>query len=172
MSARTIRFERSDLCWPLLFHAEPMVTSIRWMSGLSVVVTDHGVKQEYADVAQARAAAADDPPDRVEMFAVYRGDTSFRVGLWVVGFGPNEQPAVTVHADDGLGAEARDLQASVIEFLVDEDPAVQAPVIEPADDKRGRWYWLTDQPLGVTIVGGVVAALLAAGIVALLALLF
>jgi hypothetical protein len=169
--ARSFRFERADLCWPLLFHVEPIVSSYRWKSSFAVTVTDDdGAVREYPTVAQAEGASGDRPPHRVEMYAHYAGGAGFKVGLWVTGFGPDQQPAATLHVDQGMESEADELQASVAEFLGEEEPEAVSTAA-PAQ-RRGRWYWLTEQPLGVTIAGGVVAALLAAGIVALVSLLF
>ncbi len=172
MKGRTIRFERAELCWPLLFHVEPLLSAYQWKTGMSVIVTDDEGTHEYATVAEAEAAVGDDPPHRVEMYARFDGDNTFKIGVWVVGFGPDQQPAATVHIDQGMESQARGLQESVAEFLSDEDPAAaQAPAAAAQVPERGRWHWLTDQPLGVTIVGGVVAALVAAGIIALVTLL-
>jgi hypothetical protein len=168
LKGRTIRFERAELCWPLLFHVEPLLSAYQWKTGVSVIVTDDEGTHEYATVAEAEAAVGDDPPHRVEMYATYDGDQVFKIGLWVVGFAPDERPAVTIHIDQGMESQAHGLQESVAEFLSDEDPAAAAQAPVPA---RGRWHWLTEQPLGVTIVGGVVAALVAAGIIALVTLL-
>ncbi len=173
MKGRTIRFDRAELCWPLLFHVEPLLSAYQWKTSTSVIVTDDDGTHEYATVAEAEAAVGDHPPHRVEMYAAYDGDKTFKVGLWVVGFGPDEQPAATVHIDQGMESQAQGLQESVAEFLSDEDPAAsaQGPVVAHVPvGTRGRWHWLTEQPLGVTIVGGVVAALVAAGIIALVTL--
>jgi hypothetical protein len=139
---------------------------------VSVIVTDDEGTHEYATVAEAEAAVGDESPHRVEMYATFEGDQTFKIGVWVVGFGPDQQPAATVYIDQGMESQARGLQESVAEFLSDEDPAVaQVPAAAAQVRARGRWHWLTEQPLGVTIVGGVVAALVAAGIIALVTLL-
>lgn len=56
------------------------------------------------------------------------------------------------------------------------DPAAQTlpPEAETSGTsvhRRGTWQWVTNQPLVVQIVGGVIATLLASGIVALIAAL-
>jgi hypothetical protein len=163
---RSFRFERAELCWPLLFHVEPIVSAYVWKTAFAVTVTDDEGVREYPTVAQAEAASGERPPHRVELYATYSERADFRIGVWVVGFGPGQQPAATLQIAQGLESEAEELQEAVAEFLNEDEPAVV-----PAQVSRARWHWLTEQPLGVTIVGGVVATLLAAGIVALVSLL-
>jgi hypothetical protein len=168
---RSFRFERADLCWPLLFHVEPIVSAYRWKTAFTVIVTDEQGVREYPTVAQAQAGSRERPPHRVELYATYTEASGFKIGMWVVGFGPDQQPAATLQIDQGLESEAEELRAAVAEFLDEEEPAAVSAGAQPAAS-AGRLHWLTEQPLGVTIVGGVVATLLAAGIVALVSLLF
>ena len=53
---RTFRFERAELCWPLLFHVEPLLSAYQWKTSVSVIVTDDEGTHAYATVAEAEIA--------------------------------------------------------------------------------------------------------------------
>lgn len=175
---RTIRFARPDLCWPLLFHLEPLLTAHVWMTEFSVTVTDDQGTRSYADVAQARSGSEPRPPHRVEMYATYRSDhASFKHGVWMVGFGEGQQPAVTAYSEQGMKRETNELRLAIIEFLGRSDAPAEA-VAQPRSEapERGgssgrRWQWITNQPLAVQIIGGLIATLGATAIVAIITVL-
>ncbi|MCK8644395.1 hypothetical protein [Mycobacterium colombiense] len=53
--------------------------------------------------------------------------------------------------------------------LAPPTPPTEQPVPHPASAaSRGRWHWITNQPLGVQVFGGLVATLGGTGIIALI----
>jgi hypothetical protein len=167
----TFAFDRAELCWPVLFHVEPLIATYPWKKDLSVKVSDDDGAAAYPSVAEARVASRDKPPHRVEFYASAEYS---KAGVWVVGFGAGEQPAVTVYSNSRLTHEWNELRDSVAEFLGHNGADVaQAPApaqVAPAA-RRGAWQWMTNQPMAVQIIGGVIATLLASGIVAAVALI-
>ncbi|MBM7791308.1 hypothetical protein [Tenggerimyces flavus] len=170
----TFTFDRAALCWPVLFQVEPLISAFAWKLNLAATVLSDEGASTYPDIASARAtsAALATPPHRVEFYASAQ---SMKAGVWVVGFGDSEQPAVTIYSDSGLADDFNELHDAVSQFLgrngvaVTETPAAAAPASAPA--KRGLWRWMTNQPMAVQIVGGVIATFLASGIAALIAIL-
>lgn len=171
----TFAFDRGELCWPVLFHVEPLIAGYPWKAGLSVTVSTDLGPAEYPTVAAARAGSQDGPPPhRVELYASLQ---DIKTGVWVVGFGDGEQPAVTIYSEAGIAGESEELRESVAEFLgrngVDvpsADPGAATAAPAPVA-KRSVWRWMTNQPMAVQIIGGVIATFLASGIAAIIALI-
>lgn len=163
--ARAFRLERQDQCWPLLYHLEPLLASYQ-MGELVVTVLDEQGAHEYRDVSSAQAGSRQHPPHRVEMYLI--GSGMKLAGLWLVGLGPGQEPAVTVADQGGMQDQAGEIRASVAEFLgEDEPPAAQQQTSTPVPG-GGGWRWMVNQPWTVQVVGGVIATLVASAIVALL----
>jgi hypothetical protein len=156
---RAFRLDRQDQCWPLLYHLEPLLASYQ-LGELVVTVLDEQGKHEYKDVSSAQAGSRQHPPHRVEIHLVGHGVRL--AGLWLVGLGPGQEPAVTVADHAGMADQASEIRASVAEFLGEEEPS---PTREPVG---GGWRWIVNQPWTVQVVGGVIATLVASAIVALL----
>lgn len=159
---RAFRLERQDQCWPLLYHLEPLLASYQ-MGEFVVTVLDERGAHEYRDVASAQAGSRELPPRRVEMYLVDRGLRL--VGLWLVGLGPGQEPAVTVADQSGMGDQSGEIRASVAEFL-GEEPAATVSPSSPVPG-GGGWRWIVNQPWTVQVVGGIIATLVASAIVAL-----
>ena len=157
---RAFRLDRQDQCWPLLYHLEPLLASYQ-MGEFVVTVLDEQGAHEYRDVSSAQAGSRELPPRRVEMYLVDRGLRL--VGLWLVGLGPGQEPAVTVADQSGMGDQAGELRASVAEFLGEEPAAALSPV----PGGGGGVRWIVNQPWTVQVVGGIIATLVASAIVAL-----
>lgn len=163
------RLESRDLCWPLLFHLEPLLTA-HDLGEYSVTVIDDQGSREFPDVASARTGAQQHPPHRVELF-VREGSVKL-AGLWMVGFGPGQEPAISVSEQPGTGSQANELRASIAEFLDEDDPAVApATALATSPTSVGRWRLIANQPWTVQVVGGVIATLLASAVVALITVL-
>jgi hypothetical protein len=158
----SFRLDDGDQSWPLLFHLEPLLASYQ-MGEISVTVLDEQGKREFADVASAQAGSREHPPHRVELYLT--GNGVRLIGLWLVGFGPGQEAAVTVADVPGMDGKIADIRASIAEFL-DEDDVTAAPAAAPAV-ARG-WGWMLNQPWTVQVIGGVIATVVAAGILALI----
>lgn len=168
----TFTFDRAELCWPVLFQVEPLISAYAWKTELAATVLSDDGAATYPDIASARAASREKAPHRVEFYATAR---NVKAGVWVVGFGAGEQPAVTIYSDSGVADDFNELHDAVAQFLgrngvaVSETPA--PPPALPAPPKRGLWRWMTNQPMAVQVIGGVIATFLASGIAALIAIL-
>jgi hypothetical protein len=158
--ARAFRLERQDQCWPLLYHLEPLLASYQ-MGALAVTVLDERGSHEYRDVASAQAGSREHPPHRVEMYLIGAGCRL--AGLWLVGLGPGQEPAVTVPELGGMSGQAGEIRASVAEFLGEEEPVPAGAAAAPGG---AGWRWIVNQPWTVQVVGGVIATLVASAIVA------
>lgn len=167
----TFAFDRAALCWPVLFQVEPLISRYAWKTEVSATVLSDDGASTYPDIASARAASQATPPHRVEFYA---SAGNLKAGVWVVGFGDSEQPAVTIYSDSGMADDFNELHDAVAQFLGRNGVAVtEAPPTAPAPTpaKRGLWRWMTNQPMAVQIIGGVIATFLASGIAALIAVL-
>ena len=165
------RIEDPDQCWPLLFHVEPLLTA-SGMGEYSVTVLDEQGPREFPDVATAQAGSRQRPPLRVELSV--RGGGVKMFSLWMVGFGPDQEAAVTVAEIPGMHSQTEELRASIAEFLDEAGPATTPPTTTPpalSGGPRG-WRWVVNQPWTVQVVGGIVATLVAAGIITLITILF
>jgi len=173
-----IRLNRTASTWPLLFHLEPLVSSIPWRDVVDVTVVDEAGTHRYPTVAEARAQSRQLNPDRVELYA--RSDSirsgpnkGIKAGVSVVGFGDGELPVATIYHLPGLEADEERLRNAVLEFADRSETATPAPAAgEPvAAAKPNGWAWIANQPMAVQIVGGVIATLLATGILAVITFL-
>jgi len=180
MSDRTspIRLNRTASTWPLLFHLEPLVASFPWMEEVDVTVVNEAGTHRYPTVAEARAQSRQLVPNRVELYA--RADsirsgpnTGLKAGVSVVGFGDGELPVATIYHLPGLESDEERLREAVLEFADESETAKPAPAAgEPvATAKPNGWAWVANQPMAVQIVGGVIATLLATGLLAVITLL-
>lgn len=173
-----IRLNGTASAWPLLFHLEPLVASIPWKDEVDVTVVDEAGTHRYPTVAEARAHSGQTVPNRVELYARTRqwsanGDEGIKAGAWVVGFGDGEQPIATIYHDPGMQSEGARLREAAMEFADESEratPATTAGQTASASKLKG-WAWITNQPMAVAIVGGVIATLVAAGLLALITFL-
>lgn len=173
-----IRLNKSASIWSLLFHLEPQVASIPWRDEVDVTVVDEAGTHRYPTVAEARAQSRQTVPDRVELYA--RNDRirsgpnqGIKAGVSVVGFGEGEIPVATIHHLPGMESDEERLREAVLEFADESETATPARATgEPvAPAKPEGWAWIANQPMAVQIVGGVIATLLATGLLAVITLL-
>lgn len=169
-----IRLNRTASTWPLLFHLEPLVASFPWMEEVDVTVVNEAGTHRYPTVAVARAQSRQLVPNRVELYA--RADsirsgpnTGLKAGVSVVGFGDGELPVATIHHLPGLDSDEERLREAVMEFADESETATPAPAAAAA--RPNGWTWVANQPMAVQIVGGVIATLLATGLLAVITLL-
>lgn len=173
-----IRLNGTASVWPLLFHLEPLVASIPWKQEVDVTVVDAEGTRTYSTVADARAASRETVPNRIELYARTRewrgsGSEGFKAGVWVVGVGDGEQPVAAIHYEPGMEPDGERLRAAVLEFADEserETPAASAGEPGAATRPRG-WALIANQPMAVQIIGGVIATLLATGLLALITFL-
>lgn len=173
-----IRLNGTASIWPLLFHLEPLIASISWKQEVDVTVVDAEGTRTYPTVAEARAASRGTVPNRVELFARTRqwrggGDEGFKAGVWLVGFGDGEQPVAAIYHEPGMESDGERLREAVLEFADESEtatPGASAGAPVPASRPRG-WSRIANQPMAVQIIGGVIATLLATGLLALITFL-
>lgn len=160
------RIENRDQCWPLLFHIEPLLTT-DGLGELTVTVLDEQGSRTFPDVAGAQAGSRQSPPYRVEL-SVATGGVKL-INLWMVGFGPGQEPAITVAEQPGMDSHTDEIRASIAEFLDAEEPPA---VAQSQRSGPAGWRWVVNQPWTVQVVGGIIATLVAAAILALVTILF
>ncbi len=165
----TFTFDRAELCWPVLFQVEPLISAYAWKSELAATVLSDDGAATFPDVGSARAASREKSPHRVEFYATAK---NMKAGVWVVGFGDGEQPAVTIYSDSGVADDFNELHDAVAQFLGRNGVDVsEKPAPPPALAKPNLWRWMTNQPMAVQVIGGVIATFLASGIAALITIL-
>lgn len=173
-----IRLNGTASTWPLLFHLEPLVASIPWKDEVDVTVVDEAGTHTYPTVAEARAHSRQTIPNRVELYARSRQwgvdrHEGVKAGVWVVGFGDGEQPVATIYHDPGMRSDGERLREAAVEFADESERATPAPAAggTASASRLKGWAWITNQPMAVAIVGGVIATLVAAGLLALITFL-
>jgi hypothetical protein len=89
----------------------------------------------------------------------------------VVGVGDGELPVATIHHLPGLESDEERLREAVVEFADESETATPGAGKPVAAAKPNGWAWVANQPMAVQIVGGVIATLLATGLLAVITLL-
>jgi hypothetical protein len=183
------------LAWDLLADLEPILRGAKEPQSYAVEVLDPTGSFEATDVPSARAQSAEraQPAHRITLTVKgYAGpgdtgqrDREYSVSVWASGLDKVAGAAMNGHAEAN-GAEAESYADELLDEAKEQTRAFlknhyvlledqDQPNPPPADDatpsiatrnRRGLLWYLSNQPLVAQIIGGTVAAVLAAAIIA------